>query len=80
MWEVRAYPDGFTDLLSWVCDTALPALEEYPLHIGSEAVSSTDHRLVVISRWRSQPVDLPDPPRHLVRRSPQVWDFTPVDR
>jgi hypothetical protein len=35
---------------------------------------------VVISKWRSSPVDLPEPPAELVARSPHVWDFTPVDR
>jgi hypothetical protein len=80
MWEVRAYPKDFPALLSWVCDTALPEIEHYPLHVSSEVFSSTDHRLVVISKWRSSPVDLPEPPAELVARSPHVWDFTPVDR
>lgn len=80
MWEVRAHPEGFTDLLSWVCDTALPEIEAHPLHITSEVLSSTDHRLVVISKWRSAPEPLADPPGHLVARKPQSWDFTPVDR
>jgi hypothetical protein len=80
MWEVRAHPEGFTDLLSWVCDAALPEIEAHPLHITSEVLSSTDHRLVVISKWRSAPEPLADPPGHLVARKPQSWDFTPVDR
>ena len=81
MWEVRAHPEGFGDLLGWVCDVALPAVEVHPMHIGSEVLSSTDHRLVVISKWRgSQPVPLADPPGHLVSRRPQWWDFAPVDR
>jgi hypothetical protein len=81
MWEARANPDGFGELLAWVCDSALPRIEVHPLHIASEVFSSTDHRLVVISKWRgSTPEPLADPPGHLVARKPQAWDFTLVDR
>ena len=80
MWEARAHPEGFQELLSWVCDSALPEVEQHPLHVSSEVFSSTDQRLVVISKWRSAPRPLPDPPRHLVARPPHFWDFTPVDR
>ena len=80
MWEVRAYPEGFTDLLSWVCDVALPDIEANPLHVSSEVFTSTDHRIVVISKWRNSPASLPEPPDRLVARAPHVWDFTPVDR
>ena len=80
MWEVRAHPQHFAELLTWVCDTAVPAIEVEPLHIGSEVFSSTDNRVVVISKWRSEPHPLADPPPALVARSPHVWDFTQVDR
>ena len=79
-WEVRAYPEGFTDLLSWVCDVAVPEIEADPRHIASEIFTSTDHRIVVISKWRSEPAPLPDPPAGLVARSAHSWDFTPVIR
>ncbi|GGK92490.1 hypothetical protein [Mangrovihabitans endophyticus] len=80
MWEVRAARSGFDELLSWVCDEALPKLEVLPQHVSSEVFSSTDQRIVVISRWRHTPEALPGPPTHLIARSPHVWDFTPVDR
>ena len=80
MWEVRAHPEGFTDLLSWVCDTAVPAVETHPLHVSSEVFSSTDHRVVVISRWRRDARNLPEPPPNLIARSPHVWDFAEVTR
>ncbi len=80
MWEVRAYPEGFADLLSWVCDVALPQIEADPSHVASEVFSSTDHRIVVISKWRRTPAALPEPPGHLVTRSAHAWDFSPVDR
>ena len=80
MWEVRAEPARFADLISWVCDTALPEIEHSPLHISSEVFSSTDNRVVVIVKWRSNPVALPEPPLRLVARPPHVWDFTQVDR
>jgi hypothetical protein len=80
MWEVRAHPEGFAELLSWVCDAALPAVEALPLHVSSEVFSSADRRIVVISRWRSDPQPLPEPPGHLVDRAPHAWDFAPVDR
>ncbi len=80
MWEVRAFGAGFGELLTWVCDRAVPELEVHPSHVSSEVFSSTDHRIVVISRWRGDPVPMPDPPDRLVARAPHVWDFTPVDR
>ena len=80
MWEVRAHPEGFDELLSWVCDFALPALEAKPLHVGSEVFASADHRIVVISKWRGDPESLSEPPGHLIARQPHSWDFTPVDR
>ena len=80
MWEVRAHPEAMADLLSWVCEAALPNLEVNPLHVSSEVFSSTDNRVVVIVKWRSNPRPMPDPPGHLVARTPHVWDFSPVDR
>jgi len=80
MWEAKAHPEFFDDLLSWVCDYALPKIEPDPLHAKSDVYSSTDHRVVVISHWRSNPQTLADPPRHLVERPPHSWDFSPVDR
>jgi hypothetical protein len=80
MWEVRALPESFTELINWICEVVLPSAEVNPLHVSSEVFSSTDHRLVVISKWRSNPMRFADPPRHLVAREPNVWDFTPVDR
>lgn len=80
MWEVRAYPRTFSELLGWVCDVAVPEVEVEPLHIASEVFSSPDHRIVVISRWRGDPKQLPSPPEGLAARSPHVWDFSPVDR
>jgi len=80
MWELRAHPEAMQELLSWVCDTALPDLEAHPLHVASEVFASTDHRIVVISRWRSDPLAPADPPAHLVARKPHAWDFAPVDR
>lgn len=80
MWEVRGYPLSFGELLQWVCDVAVPTMEQHLQHLGSEVFSSTDHRIVVISRWHSDPAELPQPPAHLVARSAHAWDFTPVDR
>ena len=80
MWEVRALGSGFDELLSWVCDTAVPGLEVLPQHVSSDVYSSTDLRIVVITKWRNTPESLPAPPEKLVARAPHVWDFTPVDR
>lgn len=44
MWEARAEPYGFADLITWVCDTVLPEFEHDPRHLSSEVFSSTDHR------------------------------------
>jgi hypothetical protein len=80
MWEVRASRGGFDELLSWVCDTAVTSIEVLPQHVSSDVYSSTDLRIVVITKWRNTPESLPVPPEKLVARAPHVWDFTPVDR
>jgi hypothetical protein len=80
MWEVRALGSGFGELLTWVCDVAVPGLEVLPQHMSSEVFSSTDNRIVVITKWRHSPQPMPVPPARLVARSAHVWDFTPVDR
>ena len=80
MWEVQAQQRNFTDLLNWVCDVAVPGIEVSPLHISSEVYSSTDFRLVVITKWRSNPEAFREPPPHLITKSPHSWDFSPVDR
>lgn len=80
MWEVRSERGRLAELVSWICDTALPEIEHSPLHIASEVFSSVDDRAVVISRWRADPLPLPEPPLRLVARPPHFWDFTQVDR
>ena len=80
MWEVRAEQRTFTELLTWVCDVAIPAIEVNPLHLSSEVYSSPDFRLVVISKWRSSPEAFRDPPARLITRPAYSWDFSPVDR
>lgn len=80
MWEVQAYPEAHQDMLSWVCDVGVPRMEAEMAHMHSEVFTSTDHRIVVISRWRGNPIDLPEPPRHLTKRAPHSWDFSQVDR
>jgi hypothetical protein len=80
MWEVRASAGVFAELLSWVCDVALPALEVLPQYVSSEVYSSADQRIVVIAKWRNTPEAMPEPPEHLVARAAHTWDFTPVDR
>lgn len=80
MWEAKAESYGFADLITWVCETALPEFEHDPMHVSSEVFSSTDHRLVVISKWRNNPRELPEPPARLIVRPPHSWDFAQVDR
>jgi hypothetical protein len=80
MWEIRSSPSGFAELLSWVCDVAVPGLEVLPQHVSSDIFSSTDNRIVVISKWRHSPENLPAPPAKLIARAPHIWDFSPVDR
>ena len=80
MWEVRASRSGFAELLNWVCDTAVPGLEVLPQHVSSDVYSSTDQRIVVITKWRNSPENPRTPPENLVARAPHVWDFNPVDR
>ncbi|HEY7175255.1 MAG TPA: hypothetical protein VH442_10085 [Micromonosporaceae bacterium] len=80
MWEVKAHAEWMADALSWVCEVGVPVLEADPQHVESEVFSSADNRIVVISRWRSAPIDIPEPPRRFVERPGHSWDFSPVDR
>lgn len=80
MWEAKARPEAMTDALSWVCEVALPIIEVDPQHVESEVFSSADNRIVVISRWRGTPVEMPEPPRRFIERAGHTWDFSPVDR
>ena len=80
MVEMAAHPEAQQDLVDWVCDVAVPDLERHLDHVSSEVFTSADNRLVVISRWRSAPVPLGDPPNRWLRREPHAWDFSPVDR
>lgn len=80
MWEVAAHPEAHQDLLSWICDVAVTELEADLGHMATEVFTSPDQRIVVVSRWRGQPRDLPAPPSYLVRSGPQRADFSPVDR
>jgi hypothetical protein len=80
MVEMAAYPEAHEDLVDWACSVGVPELEAHLDHINSEVFTSADNRLVVISRWRSAPVPLAEPPAHWLRRAPHSWDFSPVDR
>ena len=79
MWEVQAHPESLADVLSWVCDRAIPAVQSDPGHVSTEVFSSLDNRIVVITRWRGEPVELEEPPGYLVTRKPHSWDFSPVE-
>lgn len=80
MWEAKARPESFGELLDWVYEAVVPALAAAPGHAGTEVFRSGQERIVVISRWREHPPELPVPPERLVPRPPHAWDFTPVDR
>ena len=80
MVEMAAHPEAHQDLVDWACAVAVPELERQLDHVSSEVFTSADHRLVVISRWRSSPVTLADPPSHWLRSPAHAWDFSPVDR
>ena len=72
MWEVRAQQRTFTELLTWVCDVAIPAIEVSPLHIQSEVFSSPDFRP---SSFRGGAVTgaVPGPPSHLIHPPTPLW-------
>lgn len=79
MWEVVAAADACDDLVSWVCDVALPSVEDEAGCRGGEVYRSAD-RVVVITHWEAAPRDLPDPPDNLTARAPHAWDFERVSR
>ena len=80
MCEMVSHPEALDDLVRWICDVGVPELEGQLGHVESEVFASADHRVVVISRWRSDPRQLADPPPHFIKRPPLCWDFSPVDR
>lgn len=79
MWEVVAHPEGFADLLSWVCEVAVVELQGDLSLIDVQVYTSPEQRIVVITKWRANPRLLSDPPRHTVRAGPFFADFSPVD-
>jgi heme-degrading monooxygenase HmoA len=80
MWEAKAHPAEFAELLDWVYEAVVPALAAAPGHLGTEVFRSGDERIVVLSRWRDLPAEIAEPPVRLVPRPPHSWDFVPVDR
>jgi hypothetical protein len=80
MWEVVAHPEAHADVLSWICESAVPALEARPSHVSSEVLTSTDGRVVVVTRWRRDPEDPESPPRYHLAQRARSWDFSAVDR
>lgn len=80
MWEVRAAPQAVDELLAWLCESVLPAIESQTGHLETKLYRSQD-RVVAISHWQSgDPISFPAPPQALVERPPHSWDFTPVTR
>lgn len=80
MWEVRAHPEAYDDVMSWACDVAAPWLERRPTCLECEILASTDQRILLVSRWRSDPAVPPDPPSYQVASGPHQWDFITVER
>jgi hypothetical protein len=80
MWEVSAYPEAYSELLSWMCEIAAPELDRHPGCFDCEVLSSTDERVVMISHWREEPFNPPAPPGHLVASGPNTYDFFSVER
>ncbi|HZE40956.1 MAG TPA: hypothetical protein VE172_19325 [Stackebrandtia sp.] len=79
MWEARGLPESIVELVAWVRDVAVPAVESDPDHVRSDIYAAAD-RVVVISHWSDHPRHLPEPPTDLVARDPHSWDFERVAR
>jgi hypothetical protein len=71
MWEARARTGKQDDLLRWVEETALPALDgcHTDVYLGGQ------DRVVVIARSPVGPPRLPDPPDDLLERPAHQWPF-----
>jgi hypothetical protein len=77
MWEAKAAAARLDRLVDWVRRTALPSLGE-PGPERVEVFSDGAERVVVITWWSGEPVELPSPPAELVARPPHAWRFFPV--
>lgn len=76
MWEVRAHEYRLDDLLSWVREHAVTALDAG----GGRDLAvyrSEEERVVIIAHFEEDqdPVILPEPPEHLVARPAHQWPF-----
>ncbi|MHB1615571.1 MAG: hypothetical protein ACYCXA_07435 [Actinomycetes bacterium] len=81
MWEVRAADHEAAEaVVDWVHATLLPAAEAYPGYDHAQVFESATARVVVISYWRGEPEQLPEPPEHLVARPGASWDFVEILR
>jgi hypothetical protein len=80
MWEVLAHPEARDEVLSWVSEAAVPAIEALPGHVSSEVLTTTEGRVVVVSRWRNEPVNPETPASYLLAAPARSWDFNLVDR
>jgi len=74
MWEVRATPGRFAELLALVLAQADPSAQVYR-GAGSEGAESD--RLVLIDPTGRGVVDVPE---DLLARAPHRWQFEPVRR
>lgn len=77
MWEARAQDGRLDDLLSWVREHAVSALDAGG---GKElgVYRSAEERVVIIAHFDEDPVTLPEPPADLVARPAHQWPFVRV--
>jgi hypothetical protein len=77
MWEAKAAEGRGAELLRWVLDEGVRAVEDP--RVRTE-VFIAGERVVVIAVGDGAPRRLPDPPADLVERPPHAWPFTRVHR
>ncbi|GAB0104184.1 hypothetical protein JMUB6875_31580 [Nocardia sp. JMUB6875] len=74
MWEVKAPPNKYPELLDWIDSVAVPAVRASGAEVTSYA--SADFRAAIIATGPGIGGDLPLPPADLVARPAKHWLFT----
>jgi len=77
MWEVRARDGRLEDLLAWVREHAVNALDAAGCK-DFAVYRSDQERVVIIAHFDEDPVELAEPPEDLVARPVHQWPFVRV--
>ncbi len=79
MWEARAAGDDeAAALVAWLFDVGIPALAAEAGFDHAEVFTGAEDRVVVLTWWAGDSVELPGPPPAWLARPAHAWDFVSV--